>query len=84
MRKVDPNLISIIRIEYSTELRANTQLAELVPRIAANIDSLKKRYDAGDAVNVIKMMDRCNLEEADISVNKTWFKSSRPSNKGEG
>ena len=40
LRKTNPALIGIVRTEYSTELRANTQLAHLVPRIATNIDSL--------------------------------------------
>ena len=83
LRKIDPNLISIIRIEYSTELRANIQLEELVPRIAPNIDALRKRYDSNEAVNAITLMDRCKLEEEDISVNKTWFKGSRASNRSK-
>lgn len=40
LRKTDPALIKIVRTEYSTELRNNTQLAELVPRISLNVDSL--------------------------------------------
>ena len=45
LRKEHPALISIVRTEYSTELRSNIQLAELVPRIAPNIDSLLRRYE---------------------------------------
>ena len=45
LRKCHPKLIDIVRIEYSTELRQNTQLAALVPRIAPNIDSLLRRYE---------------------------------------
>ena len=41
LRKTDPALIKIVRTEYSTDLRANVQLAALVPRIAPNIDSGK-------------------------------------------
>ena len=42
MRKIDSTLIRIGKTEYSTELRKNTQLADLVPRIAPNVDSLLK------------------------------------------
>ena len=42
LRKTNPALLKIVRTEYSTELRANTQLADLVPRIAPNIDSLHR------------------------------------------
>ena len=54
MRKIDPTLIHIVKTEYSTELRKNTQLADLVPRIAPNVDSLLKRYNTGNTV--INMM----------------------------
>ena len=45
LRKTNPALINIVKTEYSTDLRANVQLADLVPRIAPNVDSLLKRYD---------------------------------------
>ena len=38
--KCNPVLIEIVKIEYSTELRQDIQLAALVPRIAPNIDAL--------------------------------------------
>ena len=47
LRKTNPALIEIVKTEYSAELRANEQLADLVPRIAPNIDSLLRRYDQG-------------------------------------
>ena len=53
LRKTEPSLIDIVRIEYSVELRSNTQLAELVPRIALNIDSLLRRYNKGATTNQI-------------------------------
>ena len=45
LRKTNPDLLTIVKTEYSTELRSNTQLADLVPRIAPNIDSLIRRYE---------------------------------------
>ena len=44
LRKIDPNLIDIVRTEYSTKLKHGTQLAHLVPDIAPNVDSLLSRY----------------------------------------
>ena len=38
LRKIDPQLIHIIRTEYSVELRRGDQLSALVPTIAPNID----------------------------------------------
>ena len=53
LRKTNPALIEIVKTEYSTELRANEQLADLVPRIAPNIDSLLRRYDQGVTSNKV-------------------------------
>ena len=61
LRKLDPTLINIVKTEYSTELRANVQLADLVPRIAPNIDSLLKRYETSDRVNLVNV-DKEDLE----------------------
>ena len=44
LRKIDPNLIDIVRTEYSTKLKHGTQLAHLVPDIAPNVDNLLSRY----------------------------------------
>ena len=70
LRKTEPSLIDIVRTEYSVELRSNTQLAELVPRIALNIDSLLRRYNKGATINQISG----HHDEAvdDATINKTW------------
>ena len=44
LRKIDPSLTQIIRTEYSTKLKSGTQLAQLVPTIAPNVDNLLSRY----------------------------------------
>ena len=56
LRKINPTLIDIVKTEYSTELRNTTQLADLVPRIAPNIDSLLTRYNSGSDAAVVNMM----------------------------
>ena len=45
-----------MKTEYSTELRNTTQLADLVPRIAPNIDSLLTRYNSGSDAAAVNMM----------------------------
>ena len=70
LRKVNPSLVNIVRTEYSTELRSNTQLAELVPRIAPNIDSLLQRYDAKGNVGNIHLVE--SDPDVKVLVNKTW------------
>ena len=40
LRKIHPELINLVRTEYPLELRNNTSLAALVPRISVNVDSL--------------------------------------------
>ena len=53
LRKIDPQLILIVKTEFSTDLRSGDQLASLVPRIAPNIDSLLSRYSSGSTVSKI-------------------------------
>ena len=45
LRKIHPEMISIVRTEYSLELRNNTAVSSLVPRISVNIDNLLVKYD---------------------------------------
>ena len=50
LRKTNPLLIDIIKVEYSVELRGGTQLGHLVSRIAPCIDSLLKWYENGSGL----------------------------------
>ena len=53
LRKINIQLIQIVKTEYATELRSGTQLADLVPRIAPNIDALLSRYNSSAVAKVI-------------------------------
>ena len=76
LRKTNPALLKIIKTEYSTELRSNTQFAELVPRIAPNIDSLLERYDQGASINKVNVENE-SIEAVDTAaINKTWSQRS--------
>ena len=58
LRNIHPDLIQIVKTEYSLELRQNTPLSKLVPRICCvNIDNLLARHDRGPAVHMCQMMD---------------------------
>ena len=57
IRKIHPELLNIIRTEYSLELRANTSLASLVPRIAVSVDCLLAKYDKVGQVNLLQHND---------------------------
>ena len=70
LRKTHKSLIHIVRTEYSTELRSNVQLADLVPRIAPNIDPLLRRYEIGSSSNRITAEQPETVDAA--NVNKTW------------
>ena len=52
LRNIHPDLINIVKTEYSLELRQNTPLSKLVPRISINIDNLLARHDRGPAVQM--------------------------------
>ena len=81
LRKTNPALLKIIKTEYSTDLRSNIQLADLVPRIAPNIDSLLERYDQGNSTNKVSIENNV-IEVVDTAaINKTW---NQGSTKGRG
>ena len=65
LRKIDQSLIKIVRTEYSKELRNNIQLADLVPRISLNIDSLLTRY------NQVVTSNKIQADEAVDMVNSS-------------
>ena len=75
LRKTSPDLIEIVKTEYSTELRSDIQLADLVPRIAPNIDALLKRYDKGVTSNKVETVDTLRLS--------TYGRSSGSNNTGQ-
>ena len=71
LRKIHPELISIIKTEYSMELRDNKPLASLVPRISVNIDNLLAKYDKAGQVNLIQPEDE---NDRQVIVNKTYVR----------
>ena len=52
--KIHPDLLQIVRTEYAKELRENTALAALVPRIALSIDAMLSKYDKVPIVAMTK------------------------------
>ena len=68
LRKIHPELINLVRTEYSMELRENTSLAALIPRISVNVDSLLAKYDKVGHVNCVQH----DLSQA--AVNRTFIK----------
>ena len=64
LRKINPQLISLVRIEYCDELKAGTQLAALVPRIYVIIDSLLARHGT---LNINLVWNETTEEEGNIN-----------------
>ena len=81
LRKIDVQLIQIVKTEYSTELRSNEQLAHLVPRIAPNIDSLLSRYAASSTVSKVTL-NTANYENDYEETEKVWRIRSRGNGRG--
>ena len=73
LAKIHPNLINLVKIEYSKDLREGTQLAELVPRITLNIDALLAKNDSVTDIDNI----RTTSDDNSLSVNKVKFKSNK-------
>ena len=81
LRKTNRSLIDMVKVEYSTELKGNTQLAALVPRIALNIDSLLCRYTTV-ATNKVEVIDMENSAVDNAEVNRTWSTGPLPQERG--
>ena len=64
LNKINPQLIDIVKTEYSRELRENTQLVELVPRISINIDAMLSRHD------VVGGIEQLSVVDDDVSVDR--------------
>lgn len=45
MRKINPSLVRLVKLEYSKDLKSGVPLASLVREIAENIDSILHRHD---------------------------------------
>ena len=72
LRKIHPEMISIVRTEYSLELRNNTAVSSLVPRISVNIDNLLAKYDKVGHANLVHLAD--DDEQAAAAVRRTFLK----------
>ena len=55
--KIHPELLGIIRTEYSKELRDNIALSQLVPRNSMSIDALLAKYEKVPAINKLSLQD---------------------------
>ena len=80
MRKIHPEMINIVRTEYSLELRENTAVSSLVPRIAVNVDNLLAKYDKIGQVNYVHHDDD---DEQAAAVRRTFFKQQKKQKQGD-
>lgn len=80
LRKTNPLLIDIIKVEYSVELRGGTQLGHLVSRIAPCIDSLLKRYENGSGLTNSIQKLTVNTADEDNLVAYNSLRKQKPSN----
>ena len=77
LRKIHPEMINIVRTEYSLELRNNTAVSSLVPRIAVNVDSLLAKYDKVGQVNLVQYDDDDDTKQASATIRKTFVKRQK-------
>jgi len=63
LNKINPHLVNIIKTEYSKELRDDTQLCQLVPGIANNVDALLSRHDVVGGVGKLCLSNPVTVEK---------------------
>ena len=74
LRKIHPELINIVRTEYSLDLRDNRPLCGLVPRIAINVDNLLAKYDKIGCVSFVQDSENEGCSYGQAVVNNTYSK----------
>ena len=86
LEKIHPDLLGIVRTEYSKELRDNTPLPTLVPRIALSIDALLAKYDKLPSVAPVSLDEQVHEQTVNGLVNKvnTGRTGFQPHTRGMG
>ena len=66
--KIHPDMLTIVRTEYAKELRDNSPLSSLVPRLSLSVDALLAKYDKVPLVAKLDKMvhEQENNQEATI------------------
>ena len=82
LRKCNPDLIEIIKKEYSSELRSGEQLASLVPLIAPNIDSLVSRYTSSNVGMISQRPEEVIIQHTQ-QTRQTKSNAKKLTNKGK-
>ena len=70
INKIHPELLTIVRTEYAKDLRDDTPIASLVPRISLSIDALLSKYDKLPSVAEISTEARNQCATIESSVLK--------------
>ena len=68
LRKIDPALIKIVKLEYSKDLKAGIPLAALVPDISENIEAMLHRNKTHSVNLVSSPTNENNTDTPDVSV----------------
>ena len=55
LRKINSQLINIVKLEYSKDLRDGEPLVALVPRISTNIDAMLQRHNVASGVEKVSI-----------------------------
>ena len=72
LEKIHPDLLGIIRTEYSKELRENQPISSLVPRISLSVDALLAKYDKVPVVKKVEVEEVCRQSD-DPEIRKINF-----------
>ena len=57
LTKIHDKLVDCVKVDFSQELRNGTELSQLMPRIADNVDSILSRHDLSSGVSSISVSE---------------------------
>ena len=82
LNKIHESLLSIVRTEYSKELRDNVAMSELVPRISMSIDALLTKYEKVPPVNKLSVQDVAHGQQNEDHVEINRLRGGGRQNQG--
>ena len=77
LRKVNPQLVNIVKVEFSKDLRDGIQLSALVPRIAGMIDTLLSRNNLVGSIEKVNCPSSEIESDQKVAINKIKGKQQR-------
>ena len=66
LTKIHDKLVDCVKVDFSQDLRNGTELSQLMPRIADNVDSILSRHDLSSGVSAISVSEELDGDTSKV------------------